>query len=192
MKRTNRVKYFSKEEAAAFLDALEGARDRLAFHLLYHYGLRVGELAKLRMADFRPSVEDPREVYVKRLKSGISRHYPVRDDDRRRLREWLRERGPDGEWLFPSGRNAGRPLTTLAWQKAHRRYAAKALPPDRRYSIHAWRHSAAVHLLLNGADVKLVKDWLGHAELENTMIYVDLAPTHWAEYAREALRRFER
>jgi integrase len=80
MKRTSRVKYFSKEEAAAFLDALEGARDRLAFHVLYRYRLRVGELAKLWLADFRPSASDPRRVYVERLESGISRHYPVHDD----------------------------------------------------------------------------------------------------------------
>jgi site-specific recombinase XerD len=43
---------------------------------------------------------------------------------------------------------------------------------------------------MNGADVKLVKDWLGHAELENTLAYTDLAPGHWTEFSQEALRRF--
>jgi integrase/recombinase XerD len=186
------IKYFSREEIAAFLDALKGPRDRLAFHLLWHYGLRVGELATLRLSDFRPSAIEAREVWIGRLKNGISRHYPVRPDDARRLREWLRDRGTEGEWLFPSARLDGRPMRTLAWQKAHYRYAAKALPPERRFGIHAWRHSAAVSLLLAGADVKFVKDWLGHADLSSTLIYLNLAPNHWAEYSRRALGMFER
>jgi integrase len=183
------IKYFSVEEAKAFLSPLRGARDRLAFHLLYHYGLRVSELAGLRLSDFTPSLADPTELHITRLKGGISRHYPIRDDDRRRLRDWLRERGIGGEWLFP-GTIEGQPLRSVTWQKTHDRYARAVLPPDRRLSIHKWRHSCAIHLLMNGADVKLVKDWLGHAELENTLIYVDLAPSHWTEYGREALRRF--
>jgi len=87
--------------------------------------------------------------------------------------------------------NLGRALAPLAWKRAHYALAARAgLPEDRRLSIHAWRHSCAVHLLMNGADVKLVKDWLGHAELENTLAYTDLAPGHWTEFSQEALRRF--
>lgn len=182
------VKYFSPEEAAQMFRALEGPREKLGFRLLYHYGLRVSELANLRIADFAPSADNPREIYVRRLKNGISRHYPIRDEDRRALNSWLRVRG-GSEWLFPS-RN-GRALAPLAWKRAHYALAERAgLPEDRRLSIHAWRHSCAVHLLMNGADVKLVKDWLGHAELDNTLIYTNLAPGHWTEFSQEALRRF--
>ena len=190
MREKRTVKYFSLEEAAQMFKTLDNPREKLGFRLLYHYGLRVSELAGMKLSDFTPNVADPKEIYVRRLKNGISRHYPLKDDDKKALAKWLRVK-PEGEWLFPS-HNPERPLGALVWKRAHYALAARAnLPEDRQLSIHAWRHSSAVHLLMNGADVKMVKDWLGHVELETTLIYTDLAPEHWTEFSQEALRRFK-
>jgi len=44
-------RYFTQPELKAFFDVLEGIRDRTLFALIYHYGLRVGEVAILRRRD---------------------------------------------------------------------------------------------------------------------------------------------
>ena len=59
------------------------------------------------------------------------------------------------------------------WQKA-RKYLGYA---DKKfYTIHLCRHTCASRLVQRGVPILLVKDWLGHEDIENTMIYAHLAP----------------
>jgi site-specific recombinase XerD len=53
---------------------------------------------------------------------------------------------------------------------------AAAIPKERR-KFHALKHSIATHLLDAGADLSFVKDWLGHANIQNTTIYAHLMST---------------
>ena len=59
------------------------------------------------------------------------------------------------------------------WQKARKDlgYADKKF-----YTIHLCRHTTASRLVQRGVPILLVKDWLGHEDIENTMIYAHLAP----------------
>ena len=59
------------------------------------------------------------------------------------------------------------------WQKARKNlgYADKKF-----YTIHLCRHTCASRLVHRGVPILLVKDWLGHEDIENTMIYAHLAP----------------
>ena len=59
------------------------------------------------------------------------------------------------------------------WQKARKDlgYADKKF-----YTIHLCRHTCASRLVQRGVPILLVKDWLGHEDIENTMIYAHLAP----------------
>ena len=63
-------------------------------------------------------------------------------------------------------------LNTI-WQKARKEggYADKKF-----YTIHLCRHTCASRLVQRGVPILLVKDWLGHEDIENTMIYAHLAP----------------
>ena len=63
-------------------------------------------------------------------------------------------------------------LNTI-WQKAREDlgYADKKF-----YTIHLCRHTCASRLVQRGVPILLVKDWLGHEDIENTMIYAHLAP----------------
>ena len=58
---------------------------------------------------------------------------------------------------------------------------------DRRYSVHALRHSIAVHLLDAGLGVEFVKDHLGHVNIQNTMIYAQVTDRQ----RREGFRKME-
>ena len=50
--------------------------------------------------------------------------------------------------------------------------------------------TTAIHLLLNGADIKRVQEWLGHSSLASTEINTRIAPENWLEYSGRTLERF--
>jgi type 1 fimbriae regulatory protein FimB len=66
-----------------------------------------------------------------------------------------------------------------------KRYGARAgLPEDKRH-FHVLKHSIATHLLDAGAELRFVQDWLGHANIQNTVIYTALVSASRETKARE-------
>jgi site-specific recombinase XerD len=54
-------------------------------------------------------------------------------------------------------------------------YGEKAKLPDDKRHFHVLKHSIATHLLDTGADIRFVQDWLGHANIQNTVIYAQIS-----------------
>jgi site-specific recombinase XerD len=65
-----------------------------------------------------------------------------------------------------------------------RDYAEAAGVPASKRKFHALKHSIATHLLDAGADISFVRDWLGHANIQNTTIYAQLTNAKRDENAR--------
>jgi site-specific recombinase XerD len=82
---------------------------------------------------------------------------------------YLRTREDDSPYLFISTR--GIPLERRSYWDLMQKYGKQAALPKakRRYAL---RHAIAVHLLDAGADVAFVQDRLGHANIQNTMVYM--------------------
>lgn len=189
------IKYLNENQIAAFFRVTKNTRDQLVFKLMLTYGLRAGEVTTLRLSDITPDLQHPVEIYITRLKGGISRHYPLSDEIAKLLKKWIRKRDAmlyghvDSPYIFVSvdpRRPSGQMLfITLA--KAHARLAALAgLPKDLRHS-HIWRHSCAVQLLSKGADIFFVKSWLGHRSISSTVVYADFMPSGWQRLSQAAL-----
>lgn len=88
------------------------------------------------------------------------------------LRDWYRIARP-AVWLFP-GRDPMLPLTTRQFARAV--HAAASLAEiKKRVTPHTLRHSFATHLLEQKTDVRLIQVLLGHAKLETTMLYTQVA-----------------
>jgi integrase/recombinase XerD len=149
---------------------LRAARMHCLLELLYATGLRVSELVALPMAAART-----RERFlVVRGKGGKERLVPLTEvamEAARGYRTLLDKQGrASGPWLFPADGAAGH-LTRQAFARDLKTAAAAAGLRTDRISPHVLRHAFASHLLQNGADLRVVQELLGHADIATTQIY---------------------
>jgi len=152
-------------------DAFTAARDRLALELLYGGGLRVSELVSLNHG----AVDLGNGVARVRGKGGKERLCPLGRTALAALVAFVggfaRGNGPEDPILTTA---AGRRLSVRAVQLLLKRYLALAgLPLD--FTPHKLRHAYATHLLNAGADLRLVQELLGHAQLATTQIYTHVS-----------------
>jgi integrase/recombinase XerD len=159
-------KYLTQEELKRFFAAIGTPRDPALFGVIYHYGLRVGEALMLTVDDVHFTNH---RITIRRSKNGLGGEKPLWRHTAKLLRSYLRERRDVGPYLF-TGRKG--PLQKRQVQKLFNDYAKAAGIKER--SVHALRHSMAVHLLEAGRGIEYVADHLGHKNIQNTRIYAQI------------------
>ncbi len=167
-------------------DPLVEQRDRLVVELLYGSGLRVAELCGLDVDSW-----DARSGHLTVWgKGSVERIVPTTDPTAELLGDWMRGGRLRWSQRFPdTSRSTADPATSTAvfTNRRGRRLAPRDVRRilDRRSPVpthpHALRHTFATHLLDGGADLRVVQELLGHADVATTQIY-----TH---VSRERLRR---
>jgi len=171
------AKYLSQAETELFFKATKkNPRNHLLFLWMYLYGLRISEATALRLSDLLPDPGRPKEVFVKRLKGGIARHFPVRSEDSVILGRWLRKRekmknAEGNPWLFITSHSSLYHMSSINTEKLMRKYGAIIRLPLYKQHPHVWRHSCAIHMLMNGADIYDVQSHLGHTSVTTTIQY---------------------
>jgi site-specific recombinase XerD len=75
------------------------------------------------------------------------------------------------------------------YRHAIKGYGEKAKLPDDKRHFHVLKHSIATHLLDTGADIRFVQDWLGHANIQNTVIYAQISVGSRQEKARKHFQK---
>src|SRR5919197_164162 len=161
------ITFLTQEEVRRLFAAITGKRDRALFQLAYHHGLRTSEVSLLQRDDVHAKQG---RIYIPRVKGSIAKTYPLQPEDLRLVRAYLRTREDDSPYLFLSTR--GMPLERRSYWDLMQRYGRLADIPKPKRRFHALRHAIAVHLLDAGADVAFVQDRLGHANIQNTMVYM--------------------
>jgi integrase len=194
----------SRDEVARFLGSVRSGRFRAMFTLMYHCGLRLGEVIALKPGHIDGSRRVLRVVGGKSLKD---REIPLSDALLARLRDfWKQHRNP--EWMFPApGRGWMTTGTTLASAmgkstkplndssvQAAMRATVLALGWDKRHgkrpvTCHTLRHCFATHLLDAGVSIRLVSQYLGHSSLKPTLVYLHLTEVSESA-AREVIAKF--
>lgn len=165
----------SPDEAARLIAATTCLKHRAALSVAYGAGLRVAEVASLKVGD----IDSKRMlIVVERGKGGRSRHALLSPDLLALLRAWWQEGRRDGVmlsagWLFP-GQDPAKPITTRQLSRVVEA-AAHAAALTKRVSPHTLRHSFATHLLEDGVDIRVIQVLLGHAKLDNTALYTRVA-----------------
>ena len=178
-------KTLSTEEVDRLLDAAtrrgrtEADRERntCLMQLLYATGMRVSELVSLPLSSAKG---DPRMLLI-RGKGGKERMVPLSPPARVALRIWLttREAMEDNAraegkaaspYLFPSRGKSGH-LTRHSFYILIKELAVEGGVSPAKVTPHTLRHAFATHLLANGADLRAIQTFLGHADVSTTEIY---------------------
>jgi integrase/recombinase XerD len=165
----------SQDEVARLIGATTCIKHRAALSVAYGAGLRVAEVAALKVGD----IDSERMlIRVERGKGGRYRNAMLSPDLLILLRKWWKEGRRQGAmlpggWLFP-GQNPVRPITTRQLSRVVEE-AAKTAGLTKRVSPHTLRHSFATHLLEDGVDIRVIQVLLGHSKLENTALYTKVA-----------------
>jgi integrase/recombinase XerD len=163
--------------------ALHGLRDRAIIELLYASGLRISELANARLEDFN---FEQRIVRVTG-KGNKTRLVPVGRKACEALAAYLSAERPKlvkprtSSEIFLSER--GTKLTTARIWQIVKKHAQRAGLEKNVYP-HLLRHSFATHLLSNGADLRIIQEMLGHADISTTQVY-----THVDQQRLKAVHR---
>jgi integrase/recombinase XerD len=159
----------SPEEVARLLEAAPGPKYKAALSAAYAAGLRVSEVVALKVSD----IDSERLLLrIEQGKGRKDRFAMLSPQLLELLRDWYRIARP-AVWLFP-GRDPILPLTTR--QLARTVHAAANMAGiKKRVTPHTLRHSFATHLLEQQTDVRLIQVLLGHAKLDTTMLYTQVA-----------------
>lgn len=144
-------------------------KQRVLFALIYSAGLRVGEVCNLKISDID---SDRMQIRVVKSKGKRDRYVPLSDYILQGLRKYVKSSFPVN-YLF-NGRVKGDPLGKSAVQQAFR-LAVKKAGIQKSVSVHSLRHTYATHLLEQGVDIVTIKELLGHATIETTMMYLHVA-----------------
>ena len=160
-------KYLAQKEVETLFKKIKDRRDKALFALIYRYGLRVSEAMLLTPKDID---YNRKKVSIRRVKNGISAERRLYPDVERLLKTYLKVRKNTGSALF-TGREGNLKRTMI--YKLFKNYAKKAKLKT-EYSVHSLRHSCGVHLLEAGADIREVQDFLGHRNIQNTLIYTQI------------------
>jgi site-specific recombinase XerD len=129
-------------------------------------------------------------VMVHRVKGSLPGEYPIQPDEAKAIKAWLKTRETDSPALFTSVRNE--PMSRRGLDFLMKQYGQAARLPADKQHFHVLKHSIATHLLDAGADIRFVQDWLGHANIQNTLIYAYLTSRTRNEKARKLFSKMPR
>ena len=158
-----------ENEGRRFQDRLSAARMSALLELAYASGLRVSELVSLP----RSAAQAGREFLMVRGKGRKERLVPLTEKAKQAMSTYLglldtvHAKAP---FLFPAATGTGY-LARQVFARDLKRVAAAAGISSERVSPHVLRHAFASHLLQNGADLRIVQQLLGHADIATTQIY---------------------
>ena len=173
-------KHLTQTEVARLIEATKGgrneARDRCLLLLMYRHGLRASEACGMRLDQVDL---DGRVLHVARLKKGLSTTHPLRTDELRAIRAWLMRREKvkaDSPAFFLSERR--QPLNRRTVWALLRTYG-KLAGLDVEVHPHMLRHACGFALADQGADTRLIQDYLGHRSIQHTVLYTAANPARF-------------
>jgi site-specific recombinase XerD len=184
------IKYLKPNELLRLLAEAKrhSARSHLMFLLGFKIGLRVSEIAGIRMTDIAGG-----RISVQRAKGSedVDNRELVADtnvllDEKRALACWLRERGEDpSEYLFPSRERDV--VSVRQIQRLFTRCAIRAGIAEDRAHSHVLKHSLGRLLVDQKVPLYFIQKTLGHRYLSSTQVYLSITGEESAREANKAL-----
>ncbi len=179
----------TSKEVELFLDQPKcvdekGYRDHAMLELLYATGIRVSELIGLDVDDVNLTVG-----FIRCRSRDKERIIPLYPGAVKALQDYIRQIRPrivddmDNQALFVN--MSGQRMSRQGFWKIIKYYQEKA-EIHKDITPHTLRHSFAVHLLQNGADLQSIQEMLGHADISSTQIYTQVVKKQLNEVYQKA------
>lgn len=172
-KQTKLPVVLNKTEVRELLSAPKYLKHRLILAVLYGCGLRSYELCNLKLSDID---FERNTVFIKKQKGKRDRIVPIGEHLKRGLQKYIASENPE-EWLFNSqvtkeGKLQGITPSGIRWVVKENRIKVNT---NKKIIPHTLRHTYATHLLEEGLNMLTLKELLGHARIETTLIYLHVA-----------------
>jgi site-specific recombinase XerD len=150
-----------------------GYRDYAILLLLSTYGLRDGEIKRLRLEDIDWRAET---LHIRHSKTGVNSRLPLLGEVGEALLDYLRHGRPRtaAREIFIRTRAPYRPLSAI-YSEIRRRLTDAGIKPPGKCGPHTFRHARAVSLLRASVSRKVIGDLLGHRSEAATIPYLKLA-----------------
>ena len=189
-KKQHLPQVLTKEEVEKLLHSpntgqVLGLRDRAMLELMYATGLRISEIINLKLEDLHLTIGTLQTLG----KGHKERIVPVGDEAIKWINRYLEEARPKllkqkhSNYLFLNFH--GNNLTRQGVWKNLKAEVRKA-GIQKNITPHTLRHSFATHILENGADLRIVQELLGHADISTTQIYTHLSNKQLADIYNRA------
>ena len=163
-------------------NSLVDIRDRAILLLLVVYGLRNGEVKKLRFDDID---WDNKIIHIRRSKQGPTQKFPLTQTVGQALAHYIKEARPrclTHREIFLTRYAPYRPLSTV-YAIVKNRWKTFNIP-IKHHGPHSLRHACATRLINQGMSIKTIADHLGHRNPDTTSIYTKVDLTRLREVAR--------
>ncbi len=166
--------HLTSAEVTRLIDAVKKKGGWYAFRnatlilILYRHGLRRSEAAHLRWSDVDLAEGT---IYIRRVKGSRSGRHPLQGDEMRALKKLRRDYAPS-PFVFMGNRHTPLSETTIS----HIVHQAGILAEfDFPIHAHLLRHACGYYLANKGVDTRIIQDYLGHANIQNTVRYTQLS-----------------
>ena len=164
-------KVLTKEELSTFFNVCDNFKFKTIFMLVYGSGLRIGEVANLRVEDIDSK---KMRIFVREGKGNKERYTILPKQSLEMLRTYwskYRQNKRRGR-IFLS--ETGKAITVGVIREHFRKYRRKA-KINEKATVHTLRHNFATDLIERGATLIQVKELMGHSNIRSTMAYVHVA-----------------
>ena len=154
-------------------DEPKGCRDKAMLEVLYATGLRVSELISLDLDDINLKIG-----YINCVTTSGARVVPIYAEAIKAVKDYIEK--SRNILCFDESVKAlfvninGKRMSRQGFWKILKKYKEEAGIP-KEITPHTLRHSFALHLLENGADLKSIQELLGHSDISSTQIYSEIA-----------------
>jgi site-specific recombinase XerD len=160
----------TQEEMRKVLETVSNVKHRTLLSLMYSTGMRLSEIANLKIEEV-----DSTQMLIRITagKGSKDRYVPLSPMLLHELRLYYIQYRPE-TFLF-NGAGKGRKYAPRTIQRIMQLTLIKAGLQNKNYSIHTIRHSYATHLLDSGTDLQAIQQLMGHGHINQTVHYLHLS-----------------
>lgn len=179
-KRERIISFYSIEEIRLLIStidrsALKGKRDFIIVLLAGELGIRSGDIIRLKISDIH---WERNTIEFVQYKTKIFNQLPLLENIKYALIDYLKNERPESalDYIFLGTKNGEKPLTNTFIHQIVSKYFQKAGIDisKRKHGPHAMRHSLASNMLHNNTPMHVIKEVLGHSNINTTRMYLNI------------------